>query len=223
MRKITAIALEVTTVCNLKCPQCCCRVHERPAVHYSYSYFAELAGWIYGIDRVDITGGEPTCHPLFAEYVPRFKKLFGCRQLTLETNGFQCEKYADVLPCFDQIRLSAYEDNVRECAWVLEHFPCGGRTYVQNGSTCVEIGAEPDERKHVSLSRRGAGGRCMLGTFEFALYTEGKFWPCRLGPAVPGAVGIEPCGDWMQKIIEAESPCAECWFSPGRSDVQPVR
>ncbi len=223
MRKISAIALDITTACNLHCPECCCRVHERPAVHYPYSYFTDLASWIYGIDRVDLTGGEPTCHPQFPLYVPRFKALFGCKQLTLETNGFQCQKYANVLHHFDAIRLSRYEDNRAECDWVLENFPCGGRTYVQNGSTCVEIGVEPDERKHISRERRGAGGRCMLGTFEFALFTEGKFWPCRLGPAVKGARGIEPCVGWERKILEMEVPCQECWFSPGGENVQPVR
>ena len=214
MRKITAIALDMTTACNLHCPECCCRVHERPAVHYPYSYFSELAGWVYGIDRIDLTGGEPTCHPQFGEFVPRFRKLFGCRQLTLETNGFQCEKYASVLHHFDHIRLSLYGDNKDKADWVMKNF--GDRTHVQNGSSCVSGVVELDDRRHVSRSRRGAGGVCGLGTFEFALFTDGKFWPCRLGPAIPGAVGIEPCASWAQKVLSAEVPCAECFFSPGK-------
>jgi MoaA/NifB/PqqE/SkfB family radical SAM enzyme len=29
VRHITAVALDITTACNLSCPECCCRAHER--------------------------------------------------------------------------------------------------------------------------------------------------------------------------------------------------
>jgi len=68
----------------------------RKAEHYPWEYFAALAPYIYGIDRVDITGGEPTSHPQFGEFVPKFRELFGCKRLTLETNGFKARENVEV-------------------------------------------------------------------------------------------------------------------------------
>ena len=221
MRTITAVAMDITTACNLRCPECCCSVGTRPVVHYPWDYFEAIAPFIYGIDRVDITGGEPTCHPKFEEFVPKFRSLFGCRLLTLETNGFKVREYSKVLKHFDLIRSSRYPENGEEVSWLLTNFP----GYCQNGSTCVEIGAEPDERKHVSRLRRGSGEPCLLGKFEFALYTGGVFYSCRLGPAVRGAVPVAPCTGWQEKVLGTTLPCKVCWFSPedcggGKLDVQ---
>lgn len=216
MRKIAAIALDITTVCNLRCENCCCKVHERKPVHYDWNYFERLAPYVYGIDRIDITGGEPSCHPRFTEYVPKFRKLFGCNRLTVETNAMRAKYQKDTFRHFDEIRLSLYPENKSEIEWTLKNFE---NAWVQNGSTCIEIGAEPDHRKHVSLDRIGGGGLCKLGKFEFVLFTDGKLWPCRLGPAVPGAVGIEPCEDWRERVLALPIPCGECWFSTGAKDV----
>jgi len=185
-------------------------IGQRPVVHYPWNYFEELAKWTDGIERVDITGGEPTCHPQFAEFVPKFKALFGCKRLTLETNGFQARKYADALRCFDFIRLGRYPENGSEIDWLIKNFPA----YQQNGSTCVEIHVAPDVRGHVPRLRRGGGGPCHLGYSEFALYTDGKFWPCRLGSAIPMMQSLVPCEDWREKIAAMSIPCEECFFSP---------
>jgi hypothetical protein len=212
MRKIDSIALEITTACNLRCPQCCCAIGQRPVVHHDAAYFKSLAPFIQGIRRVDITGGEPTAHPLFRELVTSFKRLFNCAELTLETNAFRLREYEDILPLFDMVRLSAYPENEPDVAWALAHCKLA---YVQNGSTCAEIDAPGDERRHISQDRRGGGGSCLLGNFEFVLYADGKFWPCRLGPAVDGALGVRPQEGWLEKVLSLPSPCQSCCFSPG--------
>ncbi len=210
MRAITAVALDITTVCNLRCPQCCCRMDTRKAEHYPWEYFAALAPYIYGIDRVDITGGEPTCHPQFGEFVPKFRELFGCKRLTLETNGFKARENEEALRCFDYIRVGRYPENGAVIDCLQREFGA----VKQNGSTCIEIAAPGDERGHISRERRGSGAPCHLGYCEFALFSEGKFWPCRLGPAVEGMPSIEPCFDWREKIASMPLPCMNCWFSP---------
>jgi hypothetical protein len=212
MPEITTVFLDFTTACNLSCPNCCCRIPERKGIHYPYSYFAELAGWIYGIDRVDLTGGEPTCHPQFAEFVPRLKALFGCRLLTMETNCFKAREYIDIFDRFDFIRLGRYQSNTEEVDWVMSHHRSA---WQQNNGACVETADPVDENNHVSIDRRGSGQLCTLESIgEHVIYTDGKFYPCRLGLAVPGAVGIEPCEDWRQKVMELPIPCWNCHFSP---------
>jgi hypothetical protein len=209
-RNITAIALDVTTACNLRCPECCCSIGTRPAVHHGWSYFVRLAKVAYGIDRIDVTGGEPTCHPDFSLIAHGFRNLFNCTQLTLESNGFRLREHEYVLRNFDLIRLSQYGDNDDVIRWTVENFP----SMVQNGSTCSEVLAEGDERGHIPRSRRGSGGPCNLGTCEFVAYSDGQFYPCRLGPGIPGAESMAPCDDWRARILDVPLPCVNCWFSP---------
>ena len=82
--------MDITTRCNRRCVDCCAGIGiNRVLQHHSWSYFQRAAKHFYGIDRVNLTGGEPTAHPQFEEYVPGFKALFGCRLLTLSTNGYK--------------------------------------------------------------------------------------------------------------------------------------
>ena len=208
---INCIMLDLTTACNLACPNCCCKIPSRPAVHNSWEYFEHVAPYIYGVDRVDLTGGEPTCHPQFAEFVPKMRALFGCRLLTMETNCFKAREYAETLKCFDYIRLGRYKSNTAEVDWMIANHKLA---YQQNSGFCVETADPVDENNHVSIHRRGSGRLCNLESREHVAYTGGRFYPCRLGPAVDGAVGIEPCEDWRERVIELPYPCGNCYFSP---------
>ena len=74
---ITCVSLELTTACDRACPECCCNIPHRPAVHHPWEYFEAAAKVIYGVERVHLSGGEPTYHPQFAEFVPDMRRLSG--------------------------------------------------------------------------------------------------------------------------------------------------
>lgn len=160
---------------------------------------------------MDRHSGEPICHPQFGEFVSRFRTLFGCSVLSLETNCFQIQKYSEAVRCFDYIRIGVYPENTEAVAWLRGHH---GDIRVNNTGKCVETADPVDAVGHVSRARRGSGGLCNLESREHVLYSDGKFWPCRLGPVVEGMIGIPPSHDWKREISLLPIPCGNCFFSP---------
>ena len=196
MLSISLIGLDLTTACNRNCPECCCDIPNRASVHHPWEYFEGLAPYIYGVHRVHVTGGEPTAHPQFGEFVPRFKALFGCQELTIYTNGFRARENADAMKCFDKIYASRYPDNADAVRWLIDEF-----------------GAQVSSGEHVSRSHRGGGRPCHRGLRDAATYADGRMFPCCVGPGIPGAGSIGLSDDWEARLLDVPLPCGECWFS----------
>ncbi len=198
---ITCVALEMTTVCDRACPDCCANINrgERDAVHHPWEYFERAASFIYGINRVHLTGGEPTTHPRFAEFVPRFRALFGCTLLTLQTDGFKAVKYHETLKHFDKIYPSLYDDR-----------NLGAVQFIQ-----LRFKSSTWQGEHTPRSRRGSGAVCFRGQSDTVAYADGRFHGCCVSPGIPGAQTLEPCADWRDKITAVALPCSDCFFSPG--------
>lgn len=197
MREISCVALDLTTHCDRRCPDCCANIGQRPTVHHDWAYFERAAEFLYGIERIHVTGGEPTVHPQFAEFVPKFKDLFGCKTLTLQTDAFRTDRYRDVLPHFDHIYASRYDERNTRAVDVL----------------VSDFGATTWEGEFTPRSRRGGGGVCGRGTSETVAYADGKLFGCCVGPGIPDAPSLEPSRDWLSQIESLPLPCGDCWFS----------
>jgi hypothetical protein len=200
---ITCVLLDLTTHCDQRCPNCCCGIGiNRTLQHHPWEYFERAAAVLYGVERVHLTGGEPTLHPQFAAFVPRFKQLFGCQRLTLGTDGFRLHLYRDVIAeHIDEVFFSDYELGR---AGELVHLGVAVHTY-QGGAHAAN---------HVSRSRRGSGGPCDRAFGECVPYSDGKLYGCCVAPGVDGAEGIAPAAGWREAVRLAPLPCASCWFSP---------
>lgn len=200
MRQVTSIWLEITTLCNRRCPQCCCDIHNRAYVAHPWEYFERLAEIVRGtVYMLHLTGGEPTAHPQFAEFVPKFKDLFGAEKLTMWTNGYRVRENAGVLDCFDEIWATRYgQENAAEIDWLVRN----------HGATFSEL-------EHTDRSARGTGRPCERGTTHpGAAFADGRFYPCCVGPGLAGAASIEPTRDWRTAVLDVPMPCGDCWFSP---------
>ncbi len=170
----------------------------RPAVHHPWSYFEKLAPFIYGIERVDLFGGEPTCHPLFRAIVVEARKLFGCTTLTMTTNGFKVVEYGDILHYFDFIQATPYDDkNAFAMSYLEDHHK--------------DVRFFPGT--FLPRNNPGGGLPCHRAFSEVVSYADGKFWPCCPGSGIPHATGIEPCEDWREKIQTWPMPCETCFMS----------
>lgn len=198
MRLIDAVSLDLTTACNRKCSECCCNIPNRQAKHYSWDELENLARKIHGVKRIHLSGGEPTSHPQFGEFVPKLKLLFGCELLTIWTNGFSARENAAVFGCFDTIYVTRYEDNHEVVEWLVNNYGA----IVGDGSA------------HVNRAHRGGGLVCVRGrSSAVAVSIDGRMFPCCVGPGIPGAESMVPCDGWETKILDVPLPCGECWFS----------
>lgn len=202
MREIACIALDLTTVCNRACENCCAAINmgKRPAAHHDMAYFERAAGFLYGVERIHCTGGEPLTHPQFDELASRFREMFGCKTLTVQTNGFRVEEHAEALRNFDHVYPSLYgPENAKQVEFIQINYPSTTWPHGEQGFT--------------PRSQRGSGGACFRGRSDTVAHADGKLYGCCVAPGVDGAVGIEPTMDWRERIQDAPLPCSECWFA----------
>lgn len=207
MREITCVALDVTTFCNKCCGNCCCGINMgmRKAKHHEPDYFAHAAVFFHGIQRLHITGGEPTLHPLFRNLIPNLRSMFQPERMTLQTNGFRLEQYRNTIEQnFTTVFYTDYGDrpHTRE---VLTQLDVAHSIYEAGG---------PSAPNFTPRTRRGSGKPCERGFSDTVAYCDGKLYPCCVGPGVEGAVGIEPTENWKEEILKVPLPCENCFFSP---------
>lgn len=60
--------VQITTVCNYKCPHCCFSCTEK-GKHMSIKTFKQVLKYIKGDENIVIGGGEPTIHPKFWDII----------------------------------------------------------------------------------------------------------------------------------------------------------
>jgi hypothetical protein len=202
MRQIRTVAFDLTTVCNRSCTECCAAINmgKRPAAHHDMTYIERAAAELHGIERLHVTGGEPLTHPHFDEIAPRLRGLFGCQELTIQTNAFQVEKHAEALKHFDHVYPSNYGDNAAQVQFIKENVPA---------VTEWPLG----EAGFTARSTRGSGKPCFRGESDTVAYAGGKLYGCCVAPGVDGAQGIDVTPDWRERVALAPLPCGDCWFS----------
>lgn len=170
----------------------------RPTAHHPWSYFEHVAPFFQGIERIDLFGGEPTTHPKFAEFVPRFRELFGCKVLSMTTDGFAVQRYAFLLHHFDFIQATPYDaKNQPAMDFLLKHHH--------------DVRFFPGT--FIPRSRVGGGNPCARAFSETVAYADGLLWPCTPGPGIKGNVGLLPDTDWREKISSVPMACKDCFMS----------
>lgn len=203
---IHTVNLEITTHCNKRCPDCCVGIGiNRVLQHHPWEYFETAAKWMYGIGRINLTGGEPTLHPRFAEFIPKFRVLFGCKILTMVTNGFLVSKYEDlIVDSFDYINFSDYEDRRPALESISKRMQVSTKHEGVNGALFT------------LRSSTGGGKPCTRACWLSlgCVYADGKFWGCCIAQSLPGAIPLEPSMDWKTQLLANPGlPCSTCFFS----------
>ncbi len=201
---IHTATIDLTTHCNRRCPNCCAGTGiNRVLEHHDWAYFERAAKVLYGIERVNLTGGEPTAHPQFAEFVPRFRELFGCKKLTMSTNGYRVAEHMQlIIRTFDWIDFSLYGDNHYALSLLQIH---GMTVNVYDGGL---LGIN-----HTPRVTRGTGS-CFraCATSGTVAYADGKLYGCCVAPGITGAPTVSRLY-WRETIEQAPLPCADCWFA----------
>lgn len=212
MRQITSINLSFTTHCNMQCPDCCCNITYKTKAEksfYGWDYFVNAAQYFHSIDRIHLTGGEPTTHPKFTCYVPLLKDLFACNLLTLETNGTNFKRFPDIFKHFDKIYITHYtEDTFKDSPDNTEAIEFI-KDYLIDSKVEIIVG----NVIHTKRETRSGGNMCSRGYSETVAYCDGVIYPCCVAPGLHTKVFIEPSLDWKDRIQNVHPPCEECFFS----------
>ncbi len=101
-RKIHYLRVSLTDRCNLRCIYC---VPEHgsssltPTPRMTDDELLRIIGLAaqLGIDRIRLTGGEPTVRPNLVSLVQGISQIRGIREVAMTTNGMQLEKMAEPL------------------------------------------------------------------------------------------------------------------------------
>jgi len=199
------VNLSITTHCNRHCPLCCVRAG-RPE-HYPWAYFVEAARWFHGIPVVHLTGGEPTTHPEFERIAAEFRNLFGCRKLTVWTNGYGWPKYRDVFSLFDWVHLSHYTAST---------YPGSEPNTSVVQAMAARLGGKlrmEDGLMHIPMQRTGRTGACGRLRRDVVTYVGGLAYPCCVGPGPQSARGIPLTDTWETDLTQMAPPCDTCGFA----------
>ncbi len=173
-------------------------------MHHDWSYFERAAEVLHGIERVIITGGEPTLHPQFNRIAYEFRRMFGCQCLTLNSNGWGFERHAEAIAVnFDWTDWSDY--GIDKSAGIAAVRSFGGdvrrKDMVSDGAFIPRI-------------RRVSGGKpCTRAIFRsggFA-YADGKLWGCSVAPGLEAATGMAASPGWQENLLSHPLPCSDCF------------
>jgi MoaA/NifB/PqqE/SkfB family radical SAM enzyme len=175
---------------------------------FDWEYFVNASKYFYGMNRIHLSGGEPSMHPDFSDIAAKFKELFNCRLLTIETNGTLLRSKSESFKYFDKIYISHYTkdtfngcpDNTDNINYIKE--------YLKDSQTEVIVG----EVEHISREIRGTK-ICPRGTSELVEYNNGKIYPCCVGSGLDEDVCIRPTENWIEEIKLVMPPCHICFFA----------
>lgn len=174
-----------------------------------WDYMVNAAKYFYGVDTIDISGGEPSIHPDLEEWSPKLKDLFGCNKLTMDTNGTMFEKKPDMFGHYDKIYVTHYTentylgcvDNMDKINYLKAYYPDRPELLHVSG-----------EMVHVDRSRRGTGS-CFRGSSGTVHYAGGKLYPCCVAPGLDTKVSIPLTENWKEEIINKKPPCHDCFLA----------
>ncbi len=233
---INAFSLGLTSHCQVNCPSCSWGINKIPMnkrEFYSWEYLENISKYIYGIDKVYIIGGEPTMHPNFAEWSPKFRELFGCKELYVWTNGYGNFLFPEVFINYDWVIMTKYTgktfkgapNNSEEMDFLFRYYEgkttrITDRVINENGDLCILKGdgiprismGEIEHRRPPEVQKTGNCGRDWKGS-NMVAYLDGKIFPCCGALYLPESVGIEPTENWREEITKLLIPCDRCLFA----------
>lgn len=193
----------------MRCPDCCAGITAMPKSlksFYSWDYIENSAKYFKGIERINLTGGEPSVHPSFEEFVPKLKEIFECKELSVWTNGTMFRKKPDVWQYFDTIHITNYTEktfegspnNSKDIEWIRNKYP-------NKNIYSADI-------VHIPLENRGTK-MCFRGYSDTVEFVNGKIYPCCAASGLPLQRYIELCDDWRNEILKVKHPCEACLFA----------
>lgn len=195
----------------MACPDCCAAITITPIKDrnfHTWEYIVNSAKYFYGIERINLTGGEPSIHPNFSEWIPKIKELFGCKTLDIWTNGTMFKKKAETWKHFDNIHITNYTEksypgspnNSKEIEFIREFLK----------DTNVNVYAT--EVEHIPMEHRGTKP-CFRAFSDTVEFVNGKIYPCCAASGLEIKRNISLSENWRKEILQVIPPCEVCLFA----------
>jgi MoaA/NifB/PqqE/SkfB family radical SAM enzyme len=211
MREITSINFMLTTHCNMACPDCCAGITamaKEKRKFMTWTEVKEAAKYLYGINRINLTGGEPTIHPKFSEWVPKLKETFGAKVLSVWTNGTMFQKKKDAFKHFDEIHITNYTKDTFEGSPDNTHLIEFIKEYLKD----YPVKISDYKAVHTPLTQRGTK-MCFRGYSDTVEYLDGYVYPCSSSSGLPTQVKVKLTENWKDEVLKIHPPCHECLFA----------
>jgi hypothetical protein len=194
--------LSITTACTMSCPHCVYGMFWRTARHTALEQIKLALDWFEGIGKINLTGGEPTCHPQFNEIAEMVRNRFPSIIFGLETNASLYPKFNAALRFFDSIDATLYGPD----AWP----GCPSNTakieLLKTDYPALRI----LKAKHLTFADNRGAHPC--GRQARAHWTNGLVYGCCAAPGYKSAIGIDLKTGWHENLKSLRLPCAECVF-----------
>jgi hypothetical protein len=223
-RVINKIQVPIVRMCNRRCPDCCAREQltwYNKSITKKEISFEELewAGEMIGkIDEIEITGGEPTLHPRFAELTNNLTETFQCDNFMLVSNGWlfgQDASKLELLLKYRTVWISHYTEhyvavsggatNTREVEIISKFMQENGREDWQPYTV----------HAHHPFSAPPYGGTpCGHYPSNMIAYFDGRIYGCCVAWSLPYKGISTPLDkNWRDRLPEIDLPCEQCFLS----------
>ncbi|MBK9294776.1 MAG: GTP 3',8-cyclase MoaA [Oligoflexia bacterium] len=116
-RKFKYLRLSLTEKCNFKCSYCLPNGYKGCSAKYlDLNEITNLAFAFkeLGIEKIRLTGGEPTLRPDLIKIIQTLKEVVGINHLALTTNGFRLKQDLEKLKCAGLDSLNVSLDSMQE-------------------------------------------------------------------------------------------------------------
>ena len=210
-----SIQIPISRICNRQCPDCGARDtltwYNKSIIEKEVSLEElKIVGDKIGkIERLEITGGEPTLHSKFEELASNLKYYFQCDNIWLITNGWLFKKDPSKLKLllnFQNVYITHYTDIFAQ--------KNGGTTNTNFLKNYPKIGFHPNTmNSHTRHLPPYGGNPCHLAYIGFNSYYEGKLYGCCTAWSQPNrGTGIPLTEDWRNHLTEIDLPCKDCFI-----------
>jgi organic radical activating enzyme len=221
-RVINRMAIPITRMCNRHCPDCMAWARTDPSKSHVSTEELRWAGAVMGpIQKIEITGGEPTLHPDFEEISEHIHEWFQCKDIMLLTNGYLFDSHPDKMPlllCYDRVYVTHYTHIFKEIYGtpvntdVHDKIQVFIKDYPQ-----VKFWSQVMNR-HDPIGKppyRGAcPPHCQYDKGDSLAYYRGQLYGCCTAWQLPyKGRGILLTKDWRNHTTEIELPCEQCFLT----------
>ena len=217
-RVVNRLALPVTRRCNRSCPECPARARGMNTDNETTLDELRWVGKTIGpIAHVEVTGGEPSLHPDFAEISAHIHEWFDCQDFLLLTNGYLFEDDAalPLLLHWDRVYITWYTND-----FAVRHRSSANTAVVNRVEDYLKSKGRPvwvqRMDAHVPLSAPPAGANgCRFGydRNDMVAYHKGQLYGCCTAWQLENrGRGIVLTEDWRTKLGGIDLPCDKCFL-----------